>query len=160
MHRILELIEKHSDITPGEIAVMLDMPETDVKNAIAQFEREGIIVGRKTVINWNKTDREYVTAFIELKVTPQQDKGFDQIAEAFYQYDQVRSVYLMSGAFDLALIIEGRSLKEVALFVSEKLAPMDTVISTATHFVLKKYKDDGLFIESAEKKDERQVLGI
>ena len=108
MHRILELIEKHSDITPAEIAVMLDMPETDVKNAIAQFEREGIIVGKKTVINWNKTDREYVTAFIELKVTPQQDKGFDQIAEAFYQYDQVRSVYLMSGAFDLALRPGGR----------------------------------------------------
>jgi DNA-binding Lrp family transcriptional regulator len=77
MHRILELIEKHSDIPPGEIAVMLDMPEKEVKDAIAQFEKEGIIVGKKTVINWNKTDREYVTAFIELKVTPQQDKGFD-----------------------------------------------------------------------------------
>lgn len=160
MHRILELMEKHSDLTEEEIAVMLGTDTSEVAAAIEQFKKEGVIVGKKTVINWHKTDRDFVTAFIELKVTPQQGKGFDQIAERFYQYDQVKSVYLMSGAYDLALTVEGKNLTEVALFVAEKLAPMDTVISTATHFVLKKYKEDGLFIESIEKKDERQVLGV
>ncbi len=160
MHRILELIEKHSDITNEEISVMLGMDINEVAAAVEQFKREGVIVGKKTVINWRKTDREFVTALIELKVTPQQGQGFDRIAERFYQYEQVRSVYLMSGAFDIALMIEGKSLTEVALFVAEKLAPMDTVVSTATHFVLKKYKEDGIFIESVSKKDERQVLGV
>ncbi len=160
MHRILELIEKHSDITDDEIAIMLGLDKESVSAAVEQFKKEGVIVGKKTVINWHKTERDFVTAFIELKVTPQQGKGFDEIAETLYQYEQVRSVYLMSGAYDLALIIEGKNLTEVALFVAEKLSPMDTVISTATHFVLKKYKEDGLYIESPSKKDERQVLGV
>ena len=158
--KILELMEKHSDLTEEEIAVILGENKDAVEKEIAQLKKEGVIVGKKTVVNWHKTDRSLVTALIEVKVTPQQGKGFDQIAERFYQYEQVRSVYLMSGAYDLALTIEGKNLTEVALFVAEKLAPMDTVISTATHFVLKKYKEDGLFIESVDKKDERQVLGV
>ena len=158
--KILELMEKHSDLTEEEIAVILGENKEAVENEIAQMKKDGVIVGKKTVVNWHKTDRSLVTALIEVKVTPQQGKGFDQIAERFYQYEQVRSVYLMSGAYDLALTIEGKNLTEVALFVAEKLAPMDTVISTATHFVLKKYKEDGLFIESVNKKDERQVLGV
>lgn len=158
--KILELMEKHSDLAEEEIAVILGESKEAVEKEIAQMKKEGVIVGKKTVVNWHKTDRSLVTALIEVKVTPQQGKGFDQIAERFYQYEQVRSVYLMSGAYDLALTIEGKNLTEVALFVAEKLAPMDTVISTATHFVLKKYKEDGLFIESVDKKDERQVLGI
>ncbi len=160
MYEILDLLEKNSDLTAEEIAVMTDSKKEDIEKAIAAYKEAGIIVGSKIVINWHKTDRDFVTAFIEVKVTPQQGKGFDQIAENFYQYEQVKSVYLMSGTYDLALIIEGRTLTEVALFVAEKLSPMDTVISTATHFVLKKYKDDGVFIESIERKDERQVIGI
>ena len=160
MYEILDLLEKNSDLTAEEIAAMTDSSVEDVNKTIAAYKEAGIIIGNKTIINWHKTDRDFVTAFIEVKVTPQLGKGFDQIAENFYQYEQVKSVYLMSGAYDLALIIEGKNLTEVALFVAEKLSPMDTVISTATHFVLKKYKDSGVFIESIDKKDERQVIGI
>lgn len=157
MHRILELLEKNSELTASEIAVMIEAKQEEVEAAIAQYRKEGIILGQKTVINWQKTDREFVTAFIELKVTPQMGKGFDQIAERFYQYEQVKTVYLMSGAFDLALMVEGKTLTEVALFVAEKLAPMDTVVSTATHFVLKRYKEDGILLEGTPK-DERQMM--
>ena len=138
---------------------MLDLDEREVAAAIAQYKKEGVIVGTKTMINWQKTTREFVTAYIELKVTPQFGKGFDQIAERFYQYEQVKSVFLMSGSYDLALTVEGSTLTEVALFVAEKLAPMDTVVSTATHFVLKKYKEDGILFEGPVK-DERQVMMV
>ncbi len=157
MIEILELLDKNSQLSPKDIAVMLGIDEETVRREIDAFEKTGVIVGKKVMINWQKTSREFVTAMIEVKVTPQFGKGFDQIAERFYQYDQVKSVYLMSGSYDLALQIEGASLSEVALFVAEKLAPMDTVISTATHFVLKKYKEDGLMFEQPSK-DERQVI--
>ena len=160
MYEILDLLDKNSDLTAEDIAVMTGATVDEVKKTIADYKKAGIIVGQKTVINWRKTDREFVTAFIEVKVTPQHGRGFDQIAESFYQYEQVKSVFLMSGAYDLALIIEGSTLAEVAMFVSEKLSPMDSVISTATHFVLKKYKADGIFIESKSDKDERQVMGV
>ncbi len=154
---ILELLDKDSALTAADIAVMLGKSEDEVKAIIDRCKAEGIIVGNKVMINWRKTDRELVTALIELKVTPQFGRGFDQIAERFYQYDQVKSVYLMSGTYDLALQIEGKNLNEVALFVAEKLAPMEAVVSTATHFVLKKYKEDGIMFEEAEK-DDRQVM--
>lgn len=157
MYEILELLDKNSNLTPKDIAIMLNMTEDAVQREIDAYEKTGVIVGKKIMINWQKTAREYVTALIEIKVTPQFGKGFDQIAERFYQYEQVKSVYLMSGAYDLALQIQGATLSEVALFVAEKLAPMDTVISTATHFVLKKYKEDGLLFEHTGK-DERQVI--
>ena len=131
MNRILELLEKNSTLTVADIAVMLDKSEEEISAAIEQFKKDGIILGSKMLVNWQKTTREYVTAFIELKVTPQFGKGFDQIAERFYQYEQVKTVYLMSGAYDIALIIEGKTLNEVALFVAEQLSPMDTVISTS-----------------------------
>lgn len=159
MHRILELLEKNSTLTTSDLAVMLDKSEAEIAAAIEQFKKDGIIIGNKILVNWQKTTREFVTAFIEVKVTPQFGKGFDQIAERFYQYDQVTTVYLMSGAYDLALIIEGKTLNEVALFVAEQLAPMDTVISTATHFVLKKYKQDGVLFEKPQK-DERLVMMV
>ncbi len=157
MYEILELLDKDSNLTPHDIAIMLNMDEASVQKEIDAYEKTGVIVGKKVMINWQKTSKEFVTALIEVKVTPQFGKGFDQIAERFYQYDQVKSVYLMSGAYDLALQIQGATLSEVALFVAEKLAPMDTVISTATHFVLKKYKEDGLMFEEPCK-DERQVI--
>lgn len=157
MYRILELLENNADLTAKELAVILNLNIDEVEAAIAQYKKDGIIVGKRTVVNWQKTEREYVTAMIELKVTPQFGKGFDEIAERCFQYEQVKSVYLMSGGYDLALTVEGRTLTEVALFVAEKLAPMDQVLSTATHFVLKKYKEDGILLES-QHKDERRVM--
>ncbi len=157
MHRVLELIENNADLTAREIATMLDADVHEVEAAILQYKKEGIILGKRTVINWQKTDREYVTAMIELKVSPQFGKGFDEIAERCYQYEQVKNVFLMSGGYDLALTVEGRTLTDVALFVAEKLAPMDQVLSTATHFVLKKYKEDGIMLEG-QHRDERRVM--
>ena len=159
MHRILELLEKNSTLTVSDLAVMLDKSEEEISAAIEQFKKDGIIIGSKLLVDWQKTSREFVTAFIEVKVTPQFGKGFDQIAERFYQYEQVKTVYLMSGAYDLALIIEGKTLNEVALFVAEQLSPRDTVISTATHFVLKKYKQDGVLFEKPQE-DERLVMMV
>lgn len=159
MNKILELLEKNSTLTVHDIAVMLDKDDSEVAAAIEQFKKDGIILGSKLLINWEKTSRELVTALIELKVTPQFGKGFDQIAERFYQYDQVKTVYLMSGGYDIALMIEGRTLNEVAMFVAEQLSPMDTVISTATHFVLKKYKQDGVLFEKPQQ-DERLVMMV
>ena len=157
MYRILELLENNADLTAKELAVILNLNIDEVEAAIAQYKKDGIIVGKRTVVNWQKTEREYVTAMIELKVTPQFGKGFDEIAERCFQYEQVKSVYLMSGGYDRALTVEGRTLTEVALFVAEKLAPMDQVLSTASHFVLKKYKEDGILLES-QHKDERRVM--
>ena len=157
MHRILEIIENNADLTAQDIATMLGTDVNEVEKALEQYKAEGVIVGKRTVINWQKTSREYVTAMIELKVTPQFGKGFDEIAERFYQYDQVKNVFLMSGGYDLALTVEGKTLTDVAMFVSEKLAPMDQVLSTATHFVLRKYKEDGVLL-TGDKKDERRVM--
>ena len=111
------------------------------------------------MINWDETDEDHVTALIELRITPQRGEGYDKVAERIYKYPQVKSLYLMSGAYDLAVTIEGKSMKDVALFVAQKLAPMETVISTATHFILKKYKDDGLIFYKDEK-DSRQVITL
>lgn len=157
MHRILELIENNADLTAKDIATMLEADVKEVEAALEQYKAEGIIVGKRTVINWQKTSREYVTAMIELKVSPQFGKGFDEIAERCYQYEQVKNVFLMSGGYDLALTVEGKTLTDVALFVSEKLAPMDQVLSTATHFVLRKYKEDGIFL-LGDSKEERRVM--
>ncbi len=157
MDKLLKIIENNCDLTNAELAVMTGMTEEEVASAIEQYKKDGIIIGKRTIINWHKVDKNLVTAFIEVKVTPQLGQGFDRIAERFFQFDQVKTVYLMSGAYDLALIVEGNSLNEVAGFVSEHLAPMEMVISTATHFVLKKYKSDGMIIENPVK-DERQVL--
>ena len=138
---------------------MIGKTEDEVAAAIAEMEKENIIVGYKTMINRDKTDDERVTALIELRITPQRGEGYDKIAERIYKYPQVKSLYLMSGAYDLAVIIEGKTMKEVALFVAQKLAPMEAVISTATHFMLKKYKDDGLIFYKDEK-DTRQVITL
>lgn len=160
MNDILEILEKSgSKVTSAQIAHMLGKTEQEVAECIKGLEKEHVIVGYKTMINWDKTDKELVTALIELKITPQRGEGFDKVAERIYKYPQVKSLYLMSGAYDLAVTIEGNSMKEVALFVAQKLAPMDAVLSTATHFVLKKYKDDGLEFYKNEK-DARQVITL
>lgn len=156
-NEILEILNEDSRRTPEEIAVMLGVDVETVKQKIAELERNKVIVKYNTIVNWDKTDREYVTALIEVKVTPQRDQGFDAIAERIYKFPEVKSVFLMSGDYDLAVMIEGRTMKEVAFFVAEKLSVLDSVLSTATHFVLKKYKVDGVILEDGEK-DYRQVI--
>ncbi|EMS69756.1 Lrp/AsnC family transcriptional regulator [Ruminiclostridium cellobioparum] len=147
MEEILEILEKNSKVTAAEIAVMLGKSVEEVTEAIKKYEAENVIVGYSTLVNWDKTEREKVTALIEVKVTPQRGLGFDKIADRIYKYPEVTACYLMSGGFDLTVIIEGKTMKEVALFVSEKLAPLESVLSCATHFVLKKYKDKGTIFE-------------
>ena len=144
MNDFLKLLESDSRLTPEQLAVMCDKDVGEIKEMIVKFEKEGIILGYHTLIDWDKTARESVTALIELKISPQEDRGFDKIAEKIRNYPEVQSVYLMSGGFDLAVFIEGKTLKEVAFFVAQKLAPMNSIQSTATHFVLKKYKDKGV----------------
>ena len=151
---ILELLEKDARLTPREIAVMLEKEEGDIKRMVSEMEKEGIVLGYRTIIDWDKTDQEYVSALIELKITPQRDRGFDRVAEKIYNYPEVESLYLMSGGFDLAVLIEGKTMREVAYFVANKLAPMEDVVATATHFVLRKYKDKGIVYGPA-KTDER-----
>ncbi len=155
--RILKLIEKNSRIDLKEAAVMLGISEAEIANEISQMEKEKIICGYHTLINWEKTDNEKVSALIEVKVTPQRGNGFDKIAERIYKFDEVDAVYLMSGGFDFTVLIEGRTMKEVALFVANKLSTMDSIQSTATHFVLKKYKYNGTILEE-DVKDERMIV--
>ena len=157
IEEILDVLEKNSRATITDLAVMLAQPEEEIAKEISAMEKEKIICGYHTLINWDKTNTERVVALIEVRVTPQRDEGFDSIAKRIYRYKEVTSVYLMSGAFDLTVIIEGRTMKEVALFVGQKLAVLDSVISTSTHFVLKKYKDHGLVLDE-EKKDERMIV--
>lgn len=160
MNDILEILEKNGPkLGNTQIAQMLGKTEEEVAAIISGLEKDNIIVGYKTMINWDETDEEHVTALIELRITPQRGEGYDKVAERIYKYPQVKALYLMSGAYDLAVMIEGKSMKEVALFVAQKLAPMETVISTATHFILKKYKDDGLVFYKDEK-DSRQVITL
>ena len=154
---ILNVLEKNSRLTNADLAVLLGEPESEIAAEISQMEKEKIICGYHTLINWDKTNTDRVTALIEVKVTPQRDQGFDAIAERIYNYREVSSVYLMSGAFDLTVIVEGKTMKEVALFVGQRLAVLDTVLSTATHFIMKKYKDHG-FIMEQEKNDERMIV--
>lgn len=141
---LLRLLEEDATLTPDQLAVILELSPAEVREQIAQMEKDGVILGYKTIVDWEKTDCESVTAMIDVKLTPQRDRGFDRVADKIYNYPEVKSVYLMSGAYDLSVVIEGKTMKEVAFFVSQKLATIDAVISTATHFVLHKYKDKGL----------------
>ncbi len=157
MKEILAIMEKNSKATVEEIATMTGLTEAEVADAIAVYEKNGTIRGYKAMVDWNKTDRDFVTALIEVRLTPQRDKGFDRMAARIYRYPQVRACYLMSGSYDLTVIVEGANLKEVAMFVSEKLSVIDGVLSTATHFVLKKYKDGNILLEGRED-DDREVI--
>ncbi len=154
---ILTTIEKNSRIDINELAIRLGVEETEVANALAAMESEGIICGYHTMIDWDKTSIEKVSALIEVRVTPQREEGFDRIAERIYNYPEVTSVYLISGGYDLLVSIEGKSLKEVSQFVSEKLSTLDTVISTATHFILKRYKDHGTIMNTRTEDGREKV---
>ena len=155
--QILRLLERNSKMDPEEIAVMIGSSRAVVVEEIKQMERENIICGYNTLVNWDKAGTEKVTALIEVRVTPQRGKGFGHIAERIYNYPEVQSVYLISGAYDLLVILDGKTLKEVSGFVTNKLSTLESVISTATHFILKKYKDDGI-IFGREKEEKRMSI--
>lgn len=157
MNDLLLLLEKNGRLSCTELAAMLDTDEAAVHAAIKQYETEGIIRGYTAIVDWEKTDRDRVSARIELKVTPKKDRGFEALAEQISQYEEVQSLYLMSGGYDLALTIVGKSFKEIASFVAYRLAPMDSVQSTATHFILRKYKERGTVLEDSLE-DERGVM--
>lgn len=155
--KILTIIEKNSRIDLRDLAILLGVSEVEVANEIAAMEKEQIICGYHTLINWDNTSDEKVTALIEVRVTPQRGLGFDKIAERIYNFDEVHAVYLMSGGFDFTVIIQEKTMKAVAQFVTSRLSPMDAILSTATHFVLKKYKDHGtVLIEKSS--DERMLV--
>ena len=141
MQTLLELLEQDCTQSTAQLAAQAGLSEAQVKEEMARLEENGTILGYQAIIDWDRVHRDNVTALIEVKVVPQSIDGFDRIAERIYQYDEVESMYLMSGAFDLAVIISGRTLQEVARFVGERLAPIEGVTGTATHFILKKYKE-------------------
>lgn len=157
MDKLLELLDSNPRLTNQQLSVMLGRSEKEVADQIAKWEREGVIRGYKAVVDWEKTDRPYVTALIELRVTPKRDFGFDSIAETIMRFNEVESVYLMSGGYDLAVIVSGSTFKDIAMFVAKRLSTLDSVISTATHFVLQRYKESGIILRG-EEKDERGVL--
>ena len=155
--KILTFIEKNSRFDLKELAIILGVDEAAVVNELQKMEEEHIICGYHTLIDWDKCTTEKVTALIEVRVTPQRGQGFDSIAERIYNFPEVTAVYLISGAYDFLIILEGKTLKEVSRFVSEKLSPIEPVLSTATHFILKKYKDHGTIL-APQKKAERMLV--
>ena len=148
MTELLRLLENDARLSPEALALMLEKEVGDIKAMIEDYEQSGVIVGYHTLIDWDKTDRESVSAMIELKITPQRDRGYDHVAQKIYNYPEVESLYLMSGGFDLAVFIRGKTMRDVAFFVAEMLATIDDVVSTATHFVLRKYKDNDVIYGS------------
>lgn len=155
--KILTFIEKNSRIAVSELAIILGEDEIAVANELKAMEEEHIICGYHTLINWDKTSIESVTALIEVSVTPQRGRGFDEIAERIYKYPEVNAVYLISGSYDLLVTIEGKTLREAAQFVTDKLSTLESVLSTKTNFILKKYKDHGTIMEM-KIKDERMLM--
>ena len=156
--KLLKLLEDDCTYSGAQLAAMCDTTEEDIALRVAALRADGVILGYKALVNWEKTATELVEALIEVRITPQRDKGFDRIAERIYQYDEVQSCYLMSGGYDLAVTITGRTLQEVAKFVSQKLSTLDGVISTATHFILKKYKQQHQVFEPREEQKERLIF--
>ncbi|WP_339300281.1 Lrp/AsnC family transcriptional regulator [Paenibacillus sp. FSL R5-0623] len=155
--KVLDLLKEDARRTPALLSTLLGESEDNIKNAVAQLEQDHVIVKYATVVNWSKIDDEKVTALIEVQITPERGRGFEGIAERIYLYPQVKSVYLMSGAYDLLVEVEGGNLREVANFVSEKLSPIDSVLSTKTNFILKKYKQDGIIFEDHQE-DNRLMI--
>ena len=154
MDKLLKLLDTNARLTNAQLAVMLDRPEAEVAAQIAALERSGVIRAYKALIDWDRTEREDV---IELKVTPKRDLGFEAVAETIMRFEEVESVYLMSGGYDLSVFVNGRTFRDVAMFVAKRLSTLDSVLSTATHFVLRRYKDNGVMFLGDEK-DERGAL--
>lgn len=158
MNELLKLLEENARYTDAELAAMLGVTEAEVRAQIAKCERDGVLRGYKAIVDWERTDRDVVTARIELKVTPKRDRGFEELAEHISRYEEVQSLCLMSGGYDLGLTVVGKSFKDIANFVAYKLAPMDSVQSTATHFVLRQYKEKSTLLTDPEQDERRVVL--
>ncbi len=156
MDKLLSLLEENARLTNAQLAVMLDTTEAAVAAQIEKYEQEGIIKGYTAVLDREKIDKEYVVAIIELRVTPKRDFGFEEIAKRVAEYSEVETVYLMSGGYDLAVFVNGKTFKDIALFVSKRLSVLDSVVSTTTHFLLSRYKEKGFIIQE-EERDERSV---
>ncbi|MBC8276534.1 MAG: Lrp/AsnC family transcriptional regulator [Chloroflexi bacterium] len=150
MKKILEALEKDARLTPEQISTMTGISIAEVKKAIKKAEEDRVILKYKTIIDWAKSGEEQVWALVEVKVVPQRNVGFDAIAERIYRFNEARSVYLASGTYDVAVLVAGKTMQEIAVFVSEKLAPLEAVQGTVTHFILKKYKEDGEILEGGE----------
>ena len=155
---LLTLLEKDARLTPAQLGTMLGRDEQSVSDEIAEYEKNHVILGYPALIDWTKTDDELVTALIEVRISPQRGDGFDRIAERIYQYEEVESLYLMSGSYDLAVTITGRSLRAVAEFVHARLAVIDGVTGTATHFILKKYKEKNHLFTKLPEQEERVLF--
>lgn len=158
MEKVLEILKEDARATPKDIAIMLGITEEEVIEKIKSLEDDNIILKYTTIINEEKWNKDRVQSFIEVKVTPEREMGFDAIAERIYKFPQVKSLFLMSGGFDFLIVVEGESLKDVAMFVSEKLSTLDYINSTSTHFLLKKYKENGVTMETTEKQDSRLAV--
>ncbi len=158
MDRLLTLLDENARLTTAQLAVMLNKTENEVADEIAAYEKAGVIRGYKALINWEKVDENKASALIELRVSPKRDRGFDEIAGRIMQFEEVESVYLMSGGYDLAVKVHGRSMQEIAMFVMRRLSTLDSVLSTATHFILTRYKDGGVILNQEEERDERRSV--
>ena len=158
MSELLKLLENDARLSSKALALMLDKEEGDIKKMISDYEENGVILGYHTEIDWDKTNTEYVCAMIEIKITPQRDRGYDHVAQKIYNYPEVESLYLMSGGFDLAVFINGKTMREVAFFVAEKLATIEDVISTSTHFVLRKYKNNNVVYGSVPTDERGNII--
>ncbi|MBP3937112.1 MAG: Lrp/AsnC family transcriptional regulator [Clostridia bacterium] len=155
MDKLLKLLDTNARLSNAELAVMTGSTEDAVAKQIAAWEKDGVIRAYKALVDWDRTDREYVTAIIELRVTPKRDAGFEAIAQTIAAWEEVESIYLMSGGYDFSIVVTGRTFKEVAMFVANRLSTLDSVVSTATHFVLRRYKEKNVMY-AAEEKDERE----
>ena len=155
---MLKLLEADCTLSKAQLAAMCNTTEEAIALRMKTLETEGVLLGYQARVNWERTDTEAVEALIEVRVTPQRDKGFDRIAERIYQYDEVESCYLMSGGYDLVVILKGKTLREVALFVSQKLSTIEGVTGTATHFILKKYKEQNIIFEQRQEQKERLIF--
>ena len=155
---LLSLLNENARLTNAQLAVMLGKTEEEVEKEIADYQQKGIIKGYKALINWEKVDHHKTTALIELKVQPKKESGFDEIAKKIMQFSKVESVYLMSGGFDLAVMVHGDSIQDIAMFVAKRLSPLDSVLSTATHFILTRYKEVDVILTSPKEEDRRNLL--
>lgn len=159
MDKLLTLLCKNAQFSTAELAAMLGEPEDYIKAQIKEYENKGIIKGYQAIVNWENMEDSFVEAMIELKVTPKKETGFDEIAERCMSFDEVESVYLMAGVYDLALIVRGETMQDISRFVAKKLSTIDGILSTGTHFIMRRYKDRGLnLMEFDGDNDERSLI--
>ena len=158
MDKLLELLNENSQLTISELSAILNISEEDVRFKIEYFENEGIIKGYKALINWDKLADSCVSAIIELKIIPQKETGFDEISKRIVQFEEVESVFLMAGGYDLSVVVKGKNIHEISMFVSKRLSTLDSVVSTATHFILSRYKDGGVSLIEDDEDGRNLVL--